>query len=114
VFHLAANIDTGATDDEARVNDAGTRNLLAWLQPVSRGARILYTSSVAVHDRDAQPREAISESSLLVPRTAHGRTKLKGEYILQECGGRDGTRGPFCGCRRFTDRDRSLAASSIS
>lgn len=90
VFHLAANIDTDATDDEARVNAAGTRNLLDWLQPVSRGARILYTSSVAVHDRNAQPRAAISEESPLVPRTAYGRTKLEGEQILRERAGRDG------------------------
>jgi UDP-glucose 4-epimerase len=89
VFHLAANIDTDATDEEARANDAGTRNLLAWLQPVSPGARILYTSSVAVHDRDAQPRAAISEESPLVPRTAYGRTKLKAEHILRERAGRD-------------------------
>jgi UDP-glucose 4-epimerase len=90
VFHLAANIDTDATDHDARVNDAGTRNLLAWLQPVSRGARIVYTSSVAVHDREAHPVGAISEASPLVPRTAYGRTKLKGEHIIRERSRPDG------------------------
>jgi UDP-N-acetyl-alpha-D-quinovosamine dehydrogenase len=90
VFHLAANIDTDATDHDARVNDAGTRNLLEWLQPVSHGARIVYTSSVAVHDRDAHPVAAISEESPFVPRTAYGRTKLKGEQIIRERSGPDG------------------------
>jgi len=90
VFHLAANIDTAATPDEARVNDAGTRNLLEWLQPVSRGARIIYTSSVAVHDRDARPTSAISEESPFVPRTEYGRTKLKGEHIIRDRNGADG------------------------
>ena len=90
VFHLAANIDTDATEHDARVNDAGTRNLLDWLQPVSRGARFVYTSSVAVHDRDAHPVAAISEESPYVPRTAYGRTKLKGEHLIRERSGADG------------------------
>ena len=84
VFHLAANIDTDANEDDLLVNHAGTRNLLDWLAPVSRGARILYASSVAVHDRDRSPTAPIDERSPLVPRTLYGRTKLRGEATLQE------------------------------
>jgi UDP-glucose 4-epimerase len=87
VFHLAANIATDATEEEARVNDLGTARLLEWLGPVSRGVRLLYTSSVAVHDRDRDPAGPISETSPTVPRTAYGRTKLEGERIIQERGG---------------------------
>jgi UDP-glucose 4-epimerase len=84
VFHLAANIDTDAREEELLVNHVGTRYLLDWLAPVSRGARVLYASSVAVHDRNAAPAGPIDEGSPLVPRTAYGRTKLQGESILQE------------------------------
>ena len=90
VFHLAANIDTDAPDEELRVNDEGTRHLLEWLRPVSRGARIVYTSSVAVHDRDRAPTGPIAESSPFVPRTAYGRTKLQGERIIRERAADDG------------------------
>jgi nucleoside-diphosphate-sugar epimerase len=90
VFHLAANIDTDATEEEARVNDVGTRNLLDWLRPVSRGARLVYTSSVAVHDRDRHPQGPISETSPTVPRTVYGQTKLEGERIIRSRADADG------------------------
>jgi nucleoside-diphosphate-sugar epimerase len=84
IFHLAANIDTDANEDELLVNHVGTRNLLDWLAPVSGGARILYASSVAVHDRSAAPTAPIDERSPFVPRTSYGKTKLQGETILRE------------------------------
>jgi len=87
VFHLAANIDTDATEEEARVNDLGTRRLIDWIRPVSRGARVVYTSSVAVHDRDREPAGPISETSPLVPRTVYGKTKLEGEAVIRGIAG---------------------------
>lgn len=90
VFHLGANIDTDAGEADLVVNHAGTRNLLDWLAPVSRGARIVYASSVAVHDRDASPTGPIDEHSPLVPRTLYGKTKLQGETILRERAAVDG------------------------
>jgi UDP-glucose 4-epimerase len=90
VFHLAANIDTDAPEEALRVNYEGTDRLLDWLAPVSRGRRIIYSSSVAVHDRVAEPRSPIAESSPLTPRTGYGRTKLEGEKILRERAARDG------------------------
>ncbi|HMF99056.1 MAG TPA: NAD(P)-dependent oxidoreductase [Vicinamibacterales bacterium] len=90
VFHLAANIDTDAAERDLLVNHAGTRHLLDWLKPVSRGLRIVYSSSVAVHDRDAEPAGPIDEGSPLVPRTSYGRTKLWGEAVLRERAATDG------------------------
>ena len=83
VFHLAANIDTDADEEALRVNHVGTGHLLEWLGPASRPLRIVYASSIAVHDRDRRPTGPISETSPFVPRTLYGRTKLEGERILQ-------------------------------
>lgn len=90
VFHLGANIDTDAGEADLIVNHAGTRDLLDWLAPVSSGARIVYASSVAVHDRNASPTGPIDERSPLVPRTLYGKTKLQGETILRERAAVDG------------------------
>jgi nucleoside-diphosphate-sugar epimerase len=90
VLHLAANIDTAAREPALRVNDLGTTRLLDWLRPVSAGARIVYTSSVAVQDRAAPAREALTESSPCTPRTLYGSTKLRGEQILRERAASDG------------------------
>jgi len=90
VVHLAANIDTDAPEQALRVNDTGTGRLLDWLAPVARGARIMYASSVAVHDRERAPDGPISEDSPFTPRTAYGRTKLAGERILVDRASRDG------------------------
>ena len=83
VLHLAANIATDASEDDLRVNHIGTSHLLDWLKPAVGGARIVYASSVAVHDRDREPTGPIDEDSPLVARTAYGRTKLLGESIIR-------------------------------
>ncbi len=84
VLHLAANIDTDAREPDLQVNHLGTANLLDWLRPVSSAVRIVYASSIAVHDRDSEPVGPINETSPLVARTAYGRTKLLGEDIIRE------------------------------
>lgn len=90
VLHLAANIDTAAKAPELRVNAEGTGYLLDWLKPVSRGIRIVYTSSVAVHDRSGIAKGPITETSPFTPRTLYGETKLKGEEILRSRAATDG------------------------
>lgn len=90
VFHLAANIDTAVPESELRVNDLGTENLLRWLGPASRGARIMYTSSVAVHDRSGPSTGPINETSPYTPRTPYGLTKLRGEHFLEARAQTDG------------------------
>lgn len=90
VFHLAANVDTSATEHRLRVNDVGTQHLLEWLRAGASDARIVYTSTVAVHDRNARPIGPLSETSPCVPRTAYGRSKLRGEAVVQaSCAGSD-------------------------
>ncbi len=84
VFHLAANIDTAASGAELDVNDIGMEHLLAWLGNRTKGVRIVYTSSIAVHDRRGTSKgRPLTESSPFVPRTEYGKTKLRGEQILQ-------------------------------
>jgi nucleoside-diphosphate-sugar epimerase len=90
VFHLGANIDTDTPEEEHRVNDVGTANLLAWLGDSIRGGRIVYTSSVAVHDRAGIADGPITEDSPFAPRTAYGVTKLRGERVIQDAAGRMG------------------------
>ena len=90
VFHLAANIDTALSDAELTVNDRGTAHVLDWLKPVSRGARIVYTSSVAALDRAGPSTGPLTESSPCTPRTAYGRSKLRGEDVLVARAAADG------------------------
>lgn len=90
VFHLAANPDTALPDQALQVNDAGTRNLIRWLGDHVRGARLVYTSSVAVLDRDGHPDGPLTETSPCHPRTAYGRTKLGGEQAIIEAAAASG------------------------
>ena len=90
VMHLGANIDTTVPEPELRVNDIGTENLLRWLAGVSRGIRVLYTSSVAVLDRNGPARGPLTESSPATPRTPYGLTKLRGEHIIEARAASDG------------------------
>src|SRR5205823_9327015 len=48
-----------------------------------RQARVVYTSSIAVLDRDKPADGPLNESSPCVPRTEYGRSKLRGEQIIQ-------------------------------
>jgi nucleoside-diphosphate-sugar epimerase len=90
VFHLGANIDTDTSEEEHRVNDVGTANLLAWLGESIRGGRIVYTSSVAVHDRAGIADGPLTEESPFTPRTAYGVTKLRGEQVICDAAPRMG------------------------
>lgn len=90
VFHLGANIDTDTPESEHRVNDLGTRNLIDWLGASLSGCRILYTSSIAVHDRNGPAKGPLREDSPFTPRTAYGATKLRGEQIIREAAAHKG------------------------
>jgi nucleoside-diphosphate-sugar epimerase len=90
VFHLAANIDTASPETAHRVNYIGTERLLDWLGHKSRNTRVVYSSSIAVLDRNGPARKPLNESSPQTPRTAYGRTKLRGEEMLQARAATDG------------------------
>ena len=90
VFHLGANIDTDTPEEEHRVNDLGTANLLEWLGDSIRGGRLVYTSSIAVHDRSGPAHGPLTEDSPFTPRTAYGVTKLRGEEIIRAAAERQG------------------------
>jgi nucleoside-diphosphate-sugar epimerase len=90
VFHLGANIDTDTPEQEHRVNDRGTANLLEWLGESIRGGRLVYTSSIAVHDRIGPAHGPLTEASPFTPRTAYGVTKLRGEKIIRAAAERQG------------------------
>jgi nucleoside-diphosphate-sugar epimerase len=83
VFHLAANIDTNAPPEQMTVNDTGTTHLLEWAAASLRGARVVYTSSVAVMDRNRPASAPLDENGPCMPRTHYGRSKLRGEDIIR-------------------------------
>lgn len=83
VFHLAANTDTDAPESALRVNDTGIERLLNWLGAGCEDVRIVYSSTVAVSDRNGPVSGPLNEMSPCVPRTAYGLTKLRGEEILR-------------------------------
>jgi UDP-glucose 4-epimerase len=83
VYHLAANIDTSASEIDLKVNDAGCKNLLQWLGNTLSGSRVVYASSIAVLDRNGPATGPLNESSPCVPRSAYGQSKLRGELVIQ-------------------------------
>jgi nucleoside-diphosphate-sugar epimerase len=82
VYHLAAFAETETAGDHFRVNSDGTRNLLRWLAPQLVGKRVVYTGTLASHDRD-RPTTPADESSPTTPRTEYGRSKLQGEEFVR-------------------------------
>ncbi len=81
LFHLAAS--TSSQSLEHSSNDEGTENLLRVLGPRLSGTRVLYVSSTAVYDPKGRTMRGLDESSPCTPRTEYGRTKLRGENIVQ-------------------------------
>ena len=91
VLHLASNTDTGASNHA--VNDIGTRNLLAAIQPLSPDTHFIFTSTIAVADhREDIDRPVNEETPLLRPFNDHGRSKLAAEVYLRERARADGFR----------------------
>ncbi|MBI3299999.1 MAG: NAD-dependent epimerase/dehydratase family protein [Elusimicrobia bacterium] len=88
VFHLAAELGVHLRDEGAgapiRVNDTGTENLLKSLGPTLAGKLFVYASSIGVVDRPSYALDRLTEDSPCRPRTAYGRTKLRGEELVVE------------------------------
>ena len=91
VLHLASNTDTGASNHT--VNDIGTRNLLAAIQPLSPDTHFIFASTIAVADhREDIGRPVNEETPLLRPFNDYGRRKLAAEVYLRERARADGFR----------------------
>ena len=99
VFHLGANIDTDAPEHDHRVNDQGTANLLAWLGPRLKDCRVVYTSSIAVHDRTGIAHGPLREDSPS-RHARHGVTKLRASASWRRPR-REGFTLRFRACRQY-------------
>jgi nucleoside-diphosphate-sugar epimerase len=82
VYHLAGFAETETASGPFHVNSEGTTNLLRWLGADLNGKRVVYTGTLASVDRDAA-RGPITEDTPCTPKTAYGKTKLKGEQIVR-------------------------------
>ena len=85
IFHLASITDTSVQDHS--INDAGTRNLLEAVMPLSPDAHWIFTSSIAVTDNRPDLSVPADETLLDPPRPSHkyGQTKRAAElYIMQK------------------------------
>src|SRR4029077_10289987 len=89
VFHLAAAQHEAGVPDRyfEEINVGGTRNVLD--AACAAGVRrLVHGSTIGVYD--ASPGVTVSERTPLAPRNIYGATKLAGEGVVREQGGRIG------------------------
>jgi nucleoside-diphosphate-sugar epimerase len=85
VFHLAAVVSAGAEADfdlGYRVNLDGTRRLLEALRRTGTRPRLVFASSVAVFGGD--PRQPVTDTTHLTPRTSYGTQKAAAELLVND------------------------------
>jgi nucleoside-diphosphate-sugar epimerase len=86
VFHLAGALAAGNRKEYFRTNAEGCRNIGRIARDCSEPPDVfVYVSSQAVSGPSGTG-EPVKESALSVPITDYGRSKLKGENILQDMG----------------------------
>ncbi len=84
LFHLAAFGETEAKNLELnQVNDLGTKMLLLALKTHLKGARVVFTSTLAAVDRSSADNTPLAEDYPCHPRTTYGMTKLNAESIIK-------------------------------
>lgn len=81
VIHLAANTDTASRDH--RINDLGSRNLLAALNLTSK-THFIYTGTTVIYSGRSDAKTPITEYTLPKPTNEYGRSKLRAEEFLRE------------------------------
>ena len=84
VVHLAARVHKPEFSDEDavlhdRINYEGTARLAQQIAETGRSARLLFLSTIAVHDRNAT---FIDENTPLAPHTSYGRSKARAEKAI--------------------------------
>jgi UDP-glucose 4-epimerase len=82
LFHLAAFTETETQSPRVHTNDVGTERLLKSLSALLSGKLVVHTGSLAGIDRNYPDNTPMDEQYPCRPRTAYGRTKLRGERIL--------------------------------
>lgn len=80
IIHLAANTDTSTKDH--KVNDQGTKNLIAALN-LNTKTHLIYTSTTVLYSGRKNTHEPITAESNPKPTNEYGRTKLKAEEFLK-------------------------------
>jgi nucleoside-diphosphate-sugar epimerase len=86
VFHLAGLTAAVSEAEYLRVNEAGTRRLVAAVRDAAPGARFVYVSTQAVLGPSA-PGQALDEDAPCRPLTGYGRSKLAGEAVVRGAAG---------------------------
>lgn len=84
VYHLAAAISVAESIQNPQkyqeINVQGTKNILEEIN--DKGIRFVYASSAAIYGE--QPTKIISENLTPNPKSPYARTKLEGEYLIQQ------------------------------
>jgi nucleoside-diphosphate-sugar epimerase len=83
LFHLAAYVRTEDDSSEVRINDDGTKRLFEELGDRLRKKHVVFTSSVSAVDTTHTRGGWMEPATTCAPRTEYGRSKLKGEEIVQ-------------------------------
>jgi dihydroflavonol-4-reductase len=86
VYHLAGLTAAVSAAEYHRINEDGTRRLVAAVRAASPGPRLVYVSTQAVLGPSA-PGEALAEDAPCRPLTAYGRSKLAGEAVVRAAEG---------------------------
>lgn len=84
LFHLAAYVRTEDDSPDVRINDDGTQRLLDELGVGLRDKHVVFTSSVSAVDTTRTRGGWMEPATVCWPRTEYGRSKLRGEEIIQE------------------------------
>lgn len=86
VYHLAGLTAAVSEAEYLRVNEAGTRQLVAAVLAASPRPRLVYVSSQAALG-PSTPGQALDEDAPCRPLTAYGRSKLAGEAVVRAAAG---------------------------
>jgi nucleoside-diphosphate-sugar epimerase len=86
VYHLAGLTAAVSEAEYLRVNEAGTRRLVAAVLAAAPRPRLVYVSTQAALG-PSEPGQALDEDAPCRPLTAYGRSKLAGEAVVRAAPG---------------------------
>lgn len=91
LFHLAGIVHPRRSSDFFAINEGGTRNLLAAVDP-QRLTRFVHMSSNSPCGCNPDPRELFDEQSPYNPYMNYGRSKMMAELAVKEAGEKRGVK----------------------